>query len=151
MKGDPIEILLIEDNPAHTELLMRTFENHRFANKVYHVSDGEEALNYLFRRGAYSDPEKSPRPDLILLDLRLPKIDGFEVLKEMRSDRELAGLPVAVVTTSEAQEDVTQAENYGVKDYLLKPVEFSRFGRLLHSLGFYWVVWDQDPWPEEVT
>ena len=89
INGEPVTVLLVEDNPAHAELVIRSFEDHRIANRIHHVSDGEEALDYLLRRGAYADPAKSPTPHMVLLDLRLPRIDGLEVLKEIKSVKEL--------------------------------------------------------------
>ena len=107
MEGEPLIILLVEDNPDHTELIVRSFDEHRIANRIYHVADGEAALDYLFRRGRYADPTSSPRPHVILLDLRLPKIDGLEVLKQVKSCVELRRIPVVALTTSEAERDMT--------------------------------------------
>jgi len=145
MNGRPLIILLVEDNPDHTELIMRSFTDHRVANKIYHVSDGEEALDYLFRRNGFSDSKKSPSPDIILLDLRLPKIDGLEVLEEIKSDTELRNIPVIVLTTSEAEKDMAAAYNNNVNSYLVKPVDFEKFTELMDVLGFYWLAWNRKP------
>ena len=102
IKGEPLTILLVEDNPAHAELVMRSFESQRVANKIFHVWDGEEALDYLFRRGNYENPQKSPRPNVVLLDLRLPKIDGLEVLREIKSAEGLKRIPVVILISSQA-------------------------------------------------
>ena len=99
-------ILLVEDDPAHAELIKRNFRRHKVPNDLHHVSDGAEALEYFHRRGYYSDPIKSPRPKLVLLDLRLPKVDGLEVLREINSDDKLRNIPVVILTTSHARNDV---------------------------------------------
>jgi len=144
--GESVVILLIEDNPAHAELIRRNFEAHRIANRLYHVTDGEAALDYLFRRGAYADPGQSPRPHLILLDLRLPKIDGLEVLKAIKTSQALRPIPVVILTTSEAEQDVVCAYQHNVNSYLVKPVDFDRFTELMEELGFYWLAWNYYPW-----
>lgn len=145
MDGEALVILLVEDNQDHTELVMRSFQDHRVANKICHVTDGDAALNYLFRRGEYADPEKSPRPHVILLDLRLPKIDGLEVLKEIKAGRDLARIPVVILTTSDAEKDVTTAYDFHANSYLVKPVDFDKFTQLINDLGLYWLAWNQKP------
>ena len=146
MKGKPLIILLVEDNPNHAELVMRSFQDHRMANKIYHVLDGEAALDYLFRQGDYADPEASPRPHLILLDLRLPKIDGLEILNKIKTDKELRCIPVVVLTTSEAESDQYKAYDNYVNSYLVKPVDFDKFTQLMQDLGFYWLCWNRQPY-----
>jgi CheY-like chemotaxis protein len=145
--GEALVILLIEDNPAHAELIRRNFETLRIANQLYHVSDGEAALDYLFRRGAYADSTQSPRPHLILLDLRLPKIDGLDVLKTIKASQDLCAIPVVVLTTSEAEQDVLRAYQQHANSYLVKPVDFHQFTQLMEELGVYWLVWNYYPWP----
>ena len=146
MEGEPLVILLVEDNPDHTELVRRSFQDHRVANKIHHVPGGEAALDYVFRRGEYADPQKSPRPHVILLDLRLPKIDGLEVLRVIKADEELRRIPVVILTTSEAERDIARAyENYA-NSYLVKPVGFDKFTQLMDDLGFYWLCWNRRPW-----
>ncbi len=145
MNGEPLVILLVEDNPDHAELIVRSFEEHRVANKIFHVSDGEAALDYLFQRGVFADSHSSPRPHVILLDLRLPKIDGLEVLKEIKASRELRRIPVVALTTSESERDMTGAYNRHVNSYLVKPVDFVKFGKLMDDLGFYWLAWNRKP------
>ena len=146
MNGEPLTILLIEDNPDHAELIARSFEDHRVANKLFHVTDGEAALDYLFSRGEYADPEKSPKPHVILLDLRLPKLDGQEVLRQIKVSDELKSVPVVVLTTSEADKDVNSAYQNGANSYLAKPVDFDKFTQLMDDLGFYWLGWNRRPW-----
>jgi len=145
IQSEPAVILLVEDNSAHAELIMRGLEDGRVANQVIHVSDGEEALNYLFRRGDCASPETSPRPQLVLLDLRLPKVDGLEVLKEIRKSS-LNGMPVAILTSSEADADMARAYEYNASSYLVKPLDFTKFKNLLDDLGFYWLCWNKYPW-----
>ncbi len=146
INGEPVTVLLVEDNAAHAELVLRSFEDHRIANKIYHVSDGEVALDYLFRRGGYADPAKSPMPHLVLLDLRLPKMDGLEVLKEIKSSKELEKIPTVIFTTSSAEMDVAKAYEHHANSYLVKPVNFEKFNQLMNDIGFYWLAWNYHPW-----
>ncbi len=141
----PQTILLVEDNPDHAELVRRSLEGHRIANRILHVTDGEAALNYLFRKGSYADPAKSPRPQLILLDLRLPRIDGFEVLKQIKVSENTRDIPVVILTTSEAHTDVTRAYAHHANSYLVKPVDFDRFTEMMDILGMYWLGWNCRP------
>jgi CheY-like chemotaxis protein len=143
--GEELIVLLIEDNPDHAELVMRGFEDFNMGNKIYHAVDGEQALDYLFRRGEYSDPALSPKPHLILLDLRLPKVDGIEVLKEIKASPALRCIPVVVLTTSEAENDLLGAYDCFVNSYLVKPLDFQKFSRLIADLGFYWLAWNRKP------
>lgn len=142
VKGEPVTILLIEDNDAHAELVMRGFKDHRILNHINHVSDGEQALDYLRRQNDWADAEKSPTPHLILLDLRLPKVDGLEVLREIKQSEKHSSIPVVILTTSEAERDVAQAYKYHANSYLVKPVEFTDFTKLMDDLGFYWLAWN---------
>jgi len=146
MSGEPVIILLVEDDPAHAEIVRRNFVNFRMANRpvqLVHVADGQEALDYLFSRGKFHNPGQSPRPNLILLDLRLPKVDGLEVLKIVKADADLASIPVVVLTTSSAEADVAKAYESHANSYLVKPMDFSQFNKLMDVLGFYWLVWNQ--------
>jgi len=148
LRGEPLTVLLIEDNEDHAELILRNLRGHRMANKIFHVADGEEALDYLLRRGKYAKPKTSPRPHVVLLDLRLPKIDGLEVLKTIRTSDDLARTPVVILTTSKAEQDVARAYEYHANSYLVKPVDFEKFTRLMDDLGFYWLGWNHYPWSE---
>lgn len=145
MNGDPLVVLFVEDDPAHAEIAMRNFSQSRLANKIVHVSDGQQALDYLFQTGEYADSEAAPRPHLILLDLRLPKVDGLEVLERIRQDDDLRAIPVVVLTTSAAEVDVAKAYNFNVNSYLVKPLDFSKFAHLLDTFGFYWLAWNTYP------
>jgi CheY-like chemotaxis protein len=143
--GEPIYILFVEDDPAHAEIAMRNLRKSRIANNITHVSDGQQALDYLYRQGEYADPELSPRPHIVLLDLRLPKVDGLEVLAKIRSHPELHHIPIVVLTTSEAEIDIVKAYSYNVNSYLVKPLDFNKFSDLLDSFGFYWMAWNKFP------
>jgi CheY-like chemotaxis protein len=145
MDGEALIILLVEDNLDHTELIMRSFDDYRVANKIYHVIDGEGALDYLFRRGEYADPKESPTPHVILLDLRLPKIDGLDVLKEIKADKKLRRIPVVILTTSESEKDMAGAYDNHANSYLTKPVDFEKFTQLMNDFGFYWLGWNRKP------
>ena len=134
MDGQPLVILLVEDNRDHAELIERSFNDHRVVNNIYHVIDGEAALDYLFRRGEYADPESSPDPHVILLDLRLPKIDGLQVLREIKADEKLSRIPVIVLTTSDAESDLAQVYESHANSYLVKPVDFDKFTQLMQDL-----------------
>ena len=144
--GEPLVIMHVEDDQAHALLVKRSLSDHQVANTIVHVTDGEAALDYLYQRGEYDDPSKNPLPDLILLDLRLPKIDGLEVLKEIRSSKELNKLVVVVLTTSANEVDVAKAYEHHANSYLVKPVDFQKFALLMKDLGFYWLGWNQYPW-----
>lgn len=144
-EGEPLTILFIEDDPAHSEITMRNFKKNRISNRVIHLWDGQEALDYLFRKGKYTDPETSPLPHLILMDLRLPKVDGLEVLEKIRSSDNLKCIPTVILTTSEAEIDITRAYDYNVNSYLVKPMDFEKFSNLIEAFGFYWVVWNKYP------
>jgi len=145
MKGDPIVILLVEDEEAHAEIVRRNFETCRMANQLVHVADGQAALDYLYRRNGFSPPASSPRPGIILLDLRLPKVDGLEVLKTVKHDPSLSAIPVVILTTSQAEADMVKAYNCHANSYLVKPVDFAQFQTLMETFGYYWLAWNQYP------
>ncbi len=145
MIGEPLRILLVEDNEDHVEAVRRSFSNHQVANTLYRLKDGESALNYLLRRGQYADPAKSPRPHLVLLDLRLPKVDGLDVLKVVKESHELRRLPVVILTSSQAERDVAQAYDYHANSYVVKPLDFDKFVCLMKDMGFYWLAWNVNP------
>jgi CheY-like chemotaxis protein len=145
IQGQPIDILLVEDDLAHAEIVRRNLSDFRVANRIIHVEDGQTALDYLFRHGAYVDPKSSPRPHLILLDLRLPKVDGLEVLRVIKKDNDLRGIPTVVLTTSSAESDMVKAYDNGAGSYLVKPVDFEKFTKLMDAFGFYWLAWNKYP------
>lgn len=145
MLGEPVLVMLVEDNADHAELVIRTLEDHHIANRIKHFSDGQFALDYLFRRDEYANPQDSPRPHLILLDLRLPRIDGLEVLRQIKEVDELKNIPVIILTSSEAEKDVSLAYHHHVNSYLVKPVGFEEFSKLMNDLGSYWLGWNKLP------
>lgn len=145
MLGEPILVMLIEDNIDHAELVIRTLEAHRIGNRVQHFLDGQTALDYLFRRGEFSESTETHRPHVILLDLRLPRVDGMDVLKTIKADADLKSIPVIVLTTSEAEKDVAKAYYNHANSYLVKPVGFDDFKKLMDDLGFYWLGWNVNP------
>lgn len=132
-------VLLVEDDPDHAELVIHSLRGHSIPNRVYHVTDGEEALDFLCHRGEYSDPSASPKPHLILLDLRLPKVDGLEVLKEIKQSEDLRDIPVVVLTTSEGEKDVVKAYDQHVNSYLVKPTGFKVLRKMIDDTGRYWL------------
>jgi CheY-like chemotaxis protein len=138
-------VMLIEDNPDHAELVMRTLAEHQVVNQIRHFSEGQSALDYLFRRGEFTDPATSPRPNLILLDLRLPRVDGLDILKEIKNSDELRCIPVVILTTSEAERDIARAYMNHANSYLVKPVGFEEFNKLMEDMGFYWLGWNTSP------
>ncbi len=146
MNGEPLTILLVEDNLDHAEIVMRTMADFQVANTIVHVEDGEAALNYLCGDGKYADRKQFPLPHLMLLDLRLPKIDGLEVLKIVKSDEALRPLPVVILTTSDAERDIAMAYEYNANSCVTKPVNFIEFSKILKDLGSYWLVWNRMPW-----
>ncbi len=124
MNGEPVMVMLVEDNMDHAELVMRTLEDHRIANRIRHFTDGQSALDYLLRQGEFLDPVASPRPHVILLDLRLPRVDGLQVLEVIKEHQELKTIPVIILTTSEAEKDVARAYNHYANSYLVKPLGY---------------------------
>ena len=138
LREKKVVILLVEDDPGDRRLTTRALARGKLRNEIHIAEDGEEALDYLFRRGPYSDPATSPRPDLVLLDLNLPKIHGREVLAEIRACPELRHLLVVVLTTSEQEEDILRSYDLGVNSYITKPVTFDRFVEVVQVLQDYW-------------
>ena len=145
MKGNPIVILLVEDDVAHAEIVRRNFTDCRLANRLMHVADGQAALDYLHHENGFSDPVTAPRPGIILLDLRLPKVTGLEVLQHVKTDPQFCSIPVVILTTSKAEQDMVQAYALHANSYLVKPVDFTKFTELMMAFDFYWVAWNQYP------
>ena len=143
--GEPLEILLIEDNAAHAELVKRSFKNRLIANAITHVDDGEKALDYLNNKGEYSDKQRYPKPNLILLDLRLPKIDGLQVLEHIKSQDSTKCIPVIILTTSAMDIDIAKAYKSHANSYLVKPIDFDKFNEMMDELGYYWLAWNERP------
>lgn len=137
-KAEPIQILLIEDDPGDRKLVSRFFEKAKVTNQINKVKDGEEALDYLHQRGEFEDSDDAPAPDLILLDLNLPRIDGREVLEKMKSNEDLREIPVIVLTTSEEDEDVHRSYDLGASSYIVKPVDMAQFSDVVQAIENYW-------------
>ena len=138
-----LRILLVEDNPDHAALVERSIAETAGSTHLTAVADGEEALAFLRREGRWSDPAQSPRPHLILLDLRLPRLDGFHVLEAIKQTPELRAIPVVILTTSEADPDVARAYELHANSYLVKPVDFDRFVKLMRDVETYWLDWNR--------
>ncbi|HVP13242.1 MAG TPA: response regulator [Phycisphaerae bacterium] len=145
MLGEPINILLVEDEKAHAEIVRRNLESCRIANHIIHVEDGQAALDYLYDHGTNKNTGEKPRPHLILLDLRLPKVDGMEVLRRIKADGALRSLPVVILTSSQRESDLSGAYANCANSYLVKPVDFEKFSTLLETFGFYWLAWNRYP------
>jgi CheY-like chemotaxis protein len=146
--GEPLQILLVEDDDDHAEVVFRALAGHLVVNRIYRVADGEAALDYVFRRGPYADPALSPTPNVILLDLRLPRVDGLEVLKTIKDSATTRHIPVVVLTSSEAERDMVSAYEHYANSYLVKPVDFGKFTGMMQALGFYWLAWNRRPFDE---
>lgn len=138
-------ILLVEDRPDDVELTLRAFQRSNIANEIVVVSDGAEALDYFFATGAYADRDPAEMPAVVLLDLKLPKIDGLEVLRRMRSDPRTRLLPVVVLTSSNEEQDVVRSYDLGANSFVRKPVDFGEFIEAAHQLGLYWLVLNEPP------
>jgi CheY-like chemotaxis protein len=135
-----VEILLVEDNPTDAELTLRALRKHNLANRLEWVKDGAAALDFLFARGAYADRAAEPPPRVVLLDLRLPKVDGIEVLQQMRADERTRLVPVVVLTSSKEERDIVTTYQLGVNSFVPKPVAFDEFARTVAELGMYWLL-----------
>jgi len=140
-----VEVLLVEDNPADAELAMRALKKNNFANNVIVVSDGEEALDFIFARAAFRDRKVENGPKLVILDLKLPKVDGLEVLRTMKSDPRTRIIPVVVLTSSKEESDIIDSYKLGVNSYIVKPVDFDKFVEAVRTLGYYWLLFNQEP------
>lgn len=145
MHATSLNILHVEDNSDHACLVSRTLQRHKIPSTVRLVDDGQQAIDYLFQSGEFSDPQRSPRPHLVLLDLRLPKVDGLEVLRTIKTTESLLHIPVVVLTSSEADKDILQAYEHHVNSYLVKPLGFAEFTKMIEALGTYWLTWNRQP------
>ena len=140
-----VDIVLIEDNPADAELTMHALRRNKVANRVQLLHDGEEALEYLFREGQFAARPASAPPKLILLDLKLPKLDGLDVLRRLKSDERTRKIPVVILTCSNEEVDMVKSYELGVNSYIRKPVEFREFLEMVKEVGLYWLVVNQPP------
>lgn len=142
---DDVEILLVEDNPNDVELTLRALQKQNLASKVLVVKDGVEALEFIFATGAFAHRKIENRPKVVLLDLKLPKIDGIEVLSRMKNDERTRHIPVVMLTSSQEERDVLDTYNLGVNSYIVKPVDFSNFVHAVSELGLYWGLLNKVP------
>jgi CheY-like chemotaxis protein len=145
MKNSPIEILLVEDNPDDVELTLKAFSKSKIANTVYVVNDGRQALDFIFGEGEYVGKRKKNTPRLILLDLKLPKIDGMEVLRQVKANPNTRTIPVVMLTSSREECDIVESYHLGVNSYIVKPVDFDQFLETAAKLGYYWLLLNQAP------
>jgi CheY-like chemotaxis protein len=134
-----VEILLVEDNPHDLELTLRALRKNHLANSIVTVSDGEEALDFLFGRGKYAGRDVNNHPKVVFLDLKLPKVDGIEVLRQAKSDERTRKIPIVVVTSSAEERDRVESYDLGVTSYVVKPIQFDSFVKTITDLGFYWM------------
>ena len=140
-----VEILLVEDNPNDAELTLRALRKHNLANRVVHVIDGKEALDFVFARGEYSDRTIEIGPRVVFLDLKLPKVDGLEVLRALKGDSRTKAIPVVVLTSSTEENDIVESYQLGVNSYIVKPVDFDKFVDSVRNMGLYWLLLNQPP------
>jgi len=145
MKGEPVDILIVEDNPSDLKLMIKALQKNNLGNKLITLKDGEEALDFLFSKGQFEGRDISNRPKVVFLDLKLPKIDGLEVLQAIKSNELTKVIPVIIVTSSKEEKDVVESYNLGVNSYIVKPVEFDVFVDVISHLGLYWVVMNEPP------
>lgn len=141
----PLEILLVEDNPQEAELTIRALKTRTLANHVVHVQDGQQALDFLFGTGSYAGSAAYELPKVVLLDLKLPKLDGIEVLRQMRADKRTRLVPVVVLTSSRQDRDVIEAYQLGANSYIVKPVDFENFLEVISNMVTYWLLINQLP------
>ncbi len=141
-----VEILLVEDNPNDVELTLHAFKKNNLANRIHVVRDGAEALDFIFAQGAYTARSIKDGPKVVLLDIKLPKVDGLEVLRRIKGDPRTLKIPVVVLTSSREERDVVASYQLGVNSYIVKPVDFDRFTEAVLQLGLYWVLLNQSPW-----
>lgn len=140
-----VEILLVEDNPQDAELTIRALKKHHITNQIFVLEDGAEALDFIFCQGKYTQREITNHPKVVLLDLKLPKVNGLEVLKAIKEDERLRSIPVVIVTSSRQDPDIETAYKYGANSYVVKPVDFDGFVEAMTKLGLYWLLVNQSP------
>jgi two-component system response regulator len=142
-----VEVLLVEDNMHDAEMTIRSLKKVNLANNLVHVKDGEEALDFIFARGKFADLESIQFPKVILLDIKMPKVDGIEVLKQLKAHESSKAIPVVIMTSSREEQDIINSYQLGVNSYVVKPVDFEGFARAVSQLGLYWLLTNQPPLP----
>jgi CheY-like chemotaxis protein len=135
-----VEILLVEDNPDDAKLVIQSLKENHLANNLVHLKDGGEALDFIFARGPYEQRDAQEIPRVILLDLKMPKIDGLEVLKQLKANEKTKAIPIVIMTSSENERDLMESRSLGVNSYVVKPVEFGSFAKIVAELGMYWLL-----------
>ena len=138
--SEGMEVLLIEDNPADAELTMHALRKENVANRIVHLADGEQALDFLFCRGAYASRSFADPPRVVLLDIKMPRVDGLDVLRAVKADARTRSIPVVVMTASREEQDLVHSYQLGVNSYIQKPVDFDRFRDVVRQLGLYWLI-----------
>ena len=146
MSTNVIDILLVEDNTADVELALRALKKNNILNPIHVVHDGAKALEFLFAQGEYSNRKDFKSPKVVLLDLKLPKVNGLEVLKQVKSDERTKMIPVVILTTSREEQDIIESYKLGVNSYIVKPVDFDDFARAVTEIGCYWVLMNKPPY-----
>jgi two-component system response regulator len=145
VKSQEVEILLVEDNQNDLDLALHTLRREHLANNVSVARDGEEALDFLFCRGKFSERSAEQMPKLVLLDLKLPKVDGLQVLRVLKSDPMTRAIPVVIMTSSKEERDIVEGYNLGANSYIQKPVDFAQFKETVKTVGFYWLLINERP------
>ncbi|HEY7492210.1 MAG TPA: response regulator [Candidatus Tectomicrobia bacterium] len=145
MNESPVELLLVEDNPNDVELMLHAFRKHNLSNCIHVVRDGAEALEFVFGTAVSVPPSTEPSPKVILLDLKLPKVDGLEVLRRLKTDPRTRAIPVVVLTSSREERDIVESYQLGVNSYIVKPVDFAQLIESVRQLGLYWLLLNQPP------
>ena len=140
-----IEILLVEDNPNDAEMTIRALKKNHMANRIIHLKDGAEALDFIYGKGAFEGRDTNAMPKVVLLDLKMPKVDGIEVLRNLKSNELTKSIPVVVLTSSQEDPDIKICYELGVNSYIVKPVGFANFLKAISELGFYWLILNQSP------
>jgi two-component system response regulator len=143
-----VQILLVEDNASDEELTLHAFKKYHLSNRIQVVRDGEEALDYIFARGAYADRDMEQVPRVILLDLKLPKVDGLDVLREVKDDPRTKHIPVVLLTSSREERDILAGYERGANSYIVKPVDFEQFTEAVRDVGMYWLLLNRPPSPD---
>jgi len=149
MSAYNVEILLVEDNPSDLALALHAFKKHHLANQIQVARDGAEALEFIFCTGAYADRQIEHGPKMILLDLKLPLVDGLEVLRQIKADLRTQHIPVVMLTSSREERDIVKSYALGVNSYIVKPVDFEQFTEAVRTLGMYWLLLNQPPYEGE--